>query len=397
MVKPRLLTLLCYGAMMSLAIGLNLLPVFLTSLSATFGGKAGLTQEQLGRLGAMGFTGLVLGILVAGPLADRWGAKGFALAANGIISASLAGMAFAPDYGILCTTIFCLGFGAGILDMILSPVVAALNPDRRSAAMNWLHSFYCVGAVVTILAGTIALKIGLGWRQACLVLLLLPLVLLGALARLTFPELVTGQGQRLPMRRLLREWWFGGALIAIFLGGATELGMAQWLPAYAETTLGFPRWVGGVGLLLFSVAMAAGRMVVGVIGTRMNPFAIMAWGCGSSACLFLLGSFSPIPLAALAACVAVGFTGSALWPTLLATSADRYPLGGASMFACLAALGNAGGILMPWVVGLVADLVNLRWGLAVSGLAPLLMLPVVLLLKRPNTESAASFRSLTWP
>jgi hypothetical protein len=54
------------------------------------------------------------------------------------------------------------------------------------------------------------------------------------------------------------------------------------------------------------------------------------------------------------------------------------------MFAALAALGNSGGILMPWVVGWIGDLVNLRCGLAVSGLAPLLMLPLVLLLKRRN-------------
>ena len=47
---------------MSLAIGVNLLPVFLTSLSLTFGGQDGLSQEQLGRLGAISFIGLVLGI-----------------------------------------------------------------------------------------------------------------------------------------------------------------------------------------------------------------------------------------------------------------------------------------------------------------------------------------------
>ena len=70
---PRLLTLLCYGAMMSLAIGINLLPVYLTTISRTFGGPGGLTQEQLGRLGAVGFAGLVVGILITGPLADRWG------------------------------------------------------------------------------------------------------------------------------------------------------------------------------------------------------------------------------------------------------------------------------------------------------------------------------------
>jgi MFS family permease len=189
-IRLRLLTLLCYGAMMSLAIGVNLLPVFLTSLSLTFGGQEGLSQEELGRLGAISFIGLVLGILIAGPASDRWGAKGFAIGGNGIMVFSLIGMSLAPNYGVLGLAVFWLGFGAGILDMILSPVVAVLNPDRRSAAMNWLHSFYCVGAVVTILGSTVALQIGFSWRHACFLLLPLPLVLLAAFALLRFPALV---------------------------------------------------------------------------------------------------------------------------------------------------------------------------------------------------------------
>ncbi|HEY5744316.1 MAG TPA: MFS transporter, partial [Terrimicrobiaceae bacterium] len=219
MLRPRLLTFLCYGAMMSLAIGVNLLPVFLTSLSLTFGGQDGLSQEQLGRLGAISFIGLVLGILIAGPGADRWGAKGFAVGGNGIMVFSLVGMSLAPDYGILGVAVFWLGFGAGILDMILSPVVAVLNPDRRSAAMNWLHSFYCVGAVVTILASTVALQIGFEWRRACLLLLPLPLVLAAAFSLLRFPALVAESetAGRTPLRHLLRERWFWGALAAIFL------------------------------------------------------------------------------------------------------------------------------------------------------------------------------------
>jgi fucose permease len=386
-VRPRLLTALCYGAMMALSIGLNLLPVFLTTLSLRYGGAAGLSQEQLGRLGAVSFAGLVAGIVITGPLADRWGAKGFAQLGNVLITVSLVSAALAPTYALLGIALFCLGLGAGVLDMVLSPVVAALNPERRAAAMNWLHSFYCVGAAVTILAGTLALRAGLGWREACLLLVALPVGLLAGFAPLRFPALRVEGGRR-PLRGLVRERWFVGALLAIFLGGATELGMAQWLPAYAETVLGFPAWVGGTALLLFSVAMALGRMVVGGMGTRLDPFRVMAWGCGTSVGLFLMGSFLPSPLLALAACVAVGFTGSCLWPTMLAVTADRHPDGGASLFGALAALGNAGGIVMPWVVGWVADRQDLRWGLAVSALAPALMLPLVLGLRVHRTSTS---------
>jgi fucose permease len=366
--------------MMSIAIGLNLLPVFLTTISRTYGGVGGLTQEQLGRLGAFAFTGLVVGIVITGPLADRWGAKPFALLGNLLVALGLVAAALAPAYAWLGAAVFVLGLGAGCIDMVLSPVIAALNPTRRAAALNWLHSFYCVGAVVTILAGTLALRAGLGWRAACLLLVPLPAVLFVAFLPLRFPAL-SKEGGRRSLRSLLRRGWFWGALTAIFLGGATEAGMVQWLPAYAETSLGFPVWVGGAGLLLFSVAMAVSRMAVGAAGSKFDPYRVMAWSCGLSVLLFLAGAFLPWPLLALGACVAVGFTGSCLWPTMLAVTADRYPEGGASMYGGLAALGNAGGICLPWVVGWVADRQNLHWGLAVSALAPAIMLPLVLRLR----------------
>ena len=374
------LTLLCYGAMMALAIGLNLLPVFLTHLSERFGGASGLAAEQLGRLGAAGFFGLVIGIVITGPLADRWGAKPFAQLGNGLIAVSLLGLAFAPTYEMLAIGLVVLGLGAGILDMVLSPVVAALNPERRAAAMNWLHSYYCVGAVVTILVGTVLLRLGFGWRMACLALVPLPLLLIIGFAPRAFPSMAV-EGTRTRVRDLLRRGWFLLALAAIFLGGATELGMAQWLPAYAETSLGFPAWIGGTSLLLFSVAMALGRMVVGAAGTRWNPYTIMALSCATSVVLFLAASFFPEDRVALVACILAGFTGSCLWPTMLAVTADRYPQGGASMFAVLAAFGNAGGIAMPWLVGWVADRKDLHWGLATSALAPLGMLALVVLLR----------------
>lgn len=380
-IAPRLLTNLCNVAMMNLAIGLNLLPVFLTALSVTYGGAAGLTQEQLGRLGAIAFCGVVAGILITGPLADRWGAKPFAQLGNFLSGVSLIGAAFAPNYFWLAVALCCLGFGSGIIDMVLSPVVAALNPTRRSAAMNWLHSFYCVGAVVTILAGSVVLKLGFGWRTACLLLAPLPLGLLVAFAPLQFPAL-SAPGGKLRLRKMLRLRWFWAAMIAICLGGATELGMAQWLPAYAELSLGYAPWIGGSALLLFSVAMALGRMVVGAAGPRWDPFRVMAWCCALAVGLFLLGSFLPVPWMALTACIAAGFAGSCLWPTMLAVTADRYPDGGATMFGALAAIGNMGGIFMPWVVGWVADQSNLHWGLAVSALAPALMLPLVLGMRR---------------
>lgn len=382
MKQSKTLTYLCYGAMMSLAIGVNLLPIFLVAIQHSFAGVSGsgLTQEQLGRLGAFTFSGLVLGILATGPLADRYGAKLFAIAGNVLLACGLIVTAWSPTYEILLAANFLLGLGAGVLDMVLSPVVSALNPDERTGSMNWLHSFYCVGATLTVLAGTAALQAGISWRMASLLLLVLPVLLIFTLGRAKFPSLTSEEGERTQFRTLIKEVWFIGALAGIFLGGATELGMAQWLPAYAELALKYPQWVGGAALFAFSVAMAIGRMGIGALSAKVDSYTIMALGCGISVVLFLLGSFCPYHPLALAACILAGLTGSCLWPTMLAITADRYPQGGATMFGALAAFGNAGGIFMPWVVGGIADISSLHWGLAVSTLAPLFMLPIVLAL-----------------
>ncbi len=362
---------LCDLAMMCLAIGVNLMPVFLTQISSEMGG---LNKEQLGRIGAVTFAGIVAGIVVAGPLADRWGGRKFAIAGNVLVSLGLAILRFSPGYQTILLGCAVMGIGAGVLDMILSPVVSALQPHRRTVAMNLLHSFYCIGAVATILAGSLALRHGIGWRVLSLMLLPMPLLVAIGFAVTPLPPLVQDGQDRTPLSRLLRHPFMLVAMIAIFLGGATELGMAYWLPAYAEKSLGYSKWTAGLAFVGFSLAMAIGRLGILVLPRSVGPIRLMLFCCAGSVILFLLASFAPRHDIALASCVLAGLAGSCLWPSTLAVAADRFPHGGASMFALLSALGNIGGIFMPWGVGVIADHSALNFGLAVAALCPLLLM-----------------------
>ena len=371
-----------YAAMVCLAFAINLLPVFLTTLSADLGGPGGLTHEQLGRLAGITFAGLVGGVLLTGPLADRLGVRPFTIAGNVLIAVGLALFGMAPGYAAACVAVFVMGFGAGILDMVLSPIVCALQPDRRTAAMNWLHSFYCTGAVAAVLAGALALRLGLGWRAVSLWLTIAPASVAAGFVFVHMPPLVAAGGERTRLRELVRIPFFAVALAAIFLGGATELGLAQWLPAYAENTLHYSRWTSGISLLFFSLAMAVGRIAVGLGGPRVAPIPLMLACCWGSVLLFLVGCFAPWPGAALAACMAVGVTGSCLWPSMLAVAADEFPRGGASMFGMLAAMGNLGGVFMPWMIGVAADSIGMRWGLSTATLCPLAMAFLLVWMRR---------------
>lgn len=393
--SPRYAFVVCCAGMMSLAIAVNLLPVFLTTLQNDFGKP--LTNEQLGRLGTVTFIGLVGAILAGGPLADRIGAKVFTLLGNALIAAGLAWMSLAHSYDALLLACLLMGLGAGSLDMVVSPIVAAVQQHRRSAAMNWLHSFYCVGAVATVLLASWALGRNIGWRTLSLGLAAMPLVVLLAFAVMYIPPLVAegdegdaGGAGRHRMRDLLRIPYFWAALIAIFLGGATEMGMAYWLPAYAEKGLGFDKWTGGMALTGFSIAMAVGRIAVAMKGTRLDGVRTMIVCCIASVVFFVIACFAPWPIVALWACILAGLAGSALWPTMLGVAADRFPRGGVSMFGLLGASGNLGGIVMPWIVGFTTDQGAERWthatamrlGLSTAILCPLFMGLILLRLRK---------------
>ena len=367
-----------YAGMMCIAIAVNFLPVFLTTLSLDLGGPNGLTHEQLGRLAGATFVGLVGGILLGGPLADRMGPKPFTVCGHVLIAAGLTLLGLAPGYGTACLAAFVMGAGAGVLDMVLSPIVCALQPHRRTAAMNWLHSFYCTGSAATVLACALALRTELGWRALSLWLALAPLVVAAAFACMRVPALVAEGGVRTPLRELAREPYFLVGLAAILLVGSMEAGLAQWIPAYAETCLGYSRWISGMALLFFSLAMAAGRITVGMLGERVSPYSVLLACCLGSAVLIVVASCAPQPAVALTACMVVGVAASCQWPSTLGVVADRFPRGGASMFGLLAASGNVGGMIMPWLVGVVADTAGMRWGISTATVCPLavaLLLP----------------------
>ena len=369
--RARLWT--CYGGMMCVAVAVNLPPVYLTTFSETFGGDAGLTAEQLGRIPAFLFAALTLGILISGPLADRWGAKRFAVLGPALVVGGLALMGLARSYGMLLAAALVAGTGVGILDMILSPIVSVLEPHRRAAAMNLLHAFFCIGAVLTVVIASTALARDVPWRAVFLVATLLPVAVTIGFAVMPIPKLTGHTGDRERARHLLRRGLFLALLAVIFLGGAAEAGIAQWLPAFAETELDMTKSAAGHTLAAFLFVMALGRLATAAVAHRVGPVRLLLGGCIAAAGCYAVACFVPVVPVALAGAVGIGLAVSCFWPTVLALSGDHFVGGGATMFALLAAVGNAGCFTMPWLVGIIAQVSAIRIGLAVAGACPVLM------------------------
>ncbi len=384
MMNNRILWL-CNGGMICVAYGAALIPVYLTTFSETFGG---LDESELGQISATLFAGAMVGIFVSGPLADRLGAKLFTVGGSVLCCAGLVVLAAAQDYWSLLVASGLMGFAAGILDMILSPIIAAVRVNDRAKALNRLHAFYCFGAISTIAISSVGLRFGLGWQPVCLSLTILPAALAIGFAITPSPPLVHPDQQRQRLRELLRSPRFYAGLIAIALVGATEEGMAQWLPAFAERELGYTKATAGAALGFYAVGMGVGRLggerFVERIGTHRLVIIAAAF-CGL---MFVTGAASPIDIVALSACALVGLGCSVLWPTNLGIAADRMPHGGATLFAAMAAAGNAGCVVAPWAEGVIAEYATLRTALIAGSTFPFTLAAIMIFIRRCDVRTS---------
>lgn len=355
------------------AMVINLTPLLFIPLREQFG----LSFEQIGRLVLLNFLTQMVVDLLCTAFADRVPTKPLVVGANllaavGLVVFAVAPFALASPYEGLVLGTLIFSTGCGLLEVLLSPIINAVPSDRKSGAMALLHAFYPIGKVAVIVVTGLALWLAgvATWPTIVVLWALVPLLNTLGFAFVKIPPLAPDTG-RIPLRTLLRGRAFLLLLAAMALAGASEVTVAQWASAYIESGLGFSKIVADlVGFGLFGVGMVAGRVWFGLHGEHEHLDRAMTVGAiGATVCALAM-SLLPFPWLALAACAASGLFVSMLWPGSLSLAAARFPLAGASMFALLAAAGDAGAALMPWGVGVIADAVAHAPGWGLAGLSP---------------------------
>jgi len=351
-------TIACYIGIVIQAIVVNLTPILFIPLREQFG----LSFQQLGFLVFVNFATQVSFDILFSKLVEAYGFRRFVVGAHVLIVIGLLLFALSPELlaqpypAFVVATIIFAG-GGGLLELLLSPIINAIPTDEKATAMSMLHSFYAWGQVAVILLTTLLLFVlGRSQFQWIVVLwVIIPAANFFLFARVPLGEPMV-EGQRTGLRKLLRTPFYIVALLAIAFGGAAEICMAQWTSAFFEEALHLPKIVGDTaGVSMFALALGLGRLMYGILGKRMNVNQVMILGSFLAVLCYLAVGLSSSPVLSLMACMLCGLAVSLLWPGTLVLASEHFPLAGASMFAILAAGGDIGASVGPWLISLVAD------------------------------------------
>lgn len=348
---------------------------FITAAPAVFlsaiGQDLGMSLADKGLFLSAGSWGFIGGMLVAGPLADRIGFRALLCGSVAILGGGLLLMGFAASQPAAVVAVVVGGAGCGVNDALLTPVVCAVYPERRTHVSNLLHAFYGVGLIGTTLLMLLLMRLEWTWQSgfAVLAALAVPFVVLFAIIPL--PRHSHAAGRRLPTRRIALSVSFLMLCGGMFVAGFTEIGPGKWLPNFVEATTGGGQAHGAVSLLLFAVALTAGRLAGSAAMNRMGPRWLLVAGgaiCTASILLASAGLGAAFTILWLAV---LGLGVSVFWPTLLGMAGDRFPQAGASMYSLLSAFGSAGAIVGPWLVGVTAEAAgSLRLAMMLTAIAP---------------------------
>lgn len=271
--------------------------------------------------------------------------------------------------------------------------------------MSLLHSFYAWGFIVVVIGTTLMIKV-LGrsnWPILVLIWSVFPLINFFNFLRVPLAPAISEE-KRTKIRELLSSRYFLFVVLGIAVGGATEVSMSQWTSAFVEASLGLPKEVGDLlGLCLFALLLGSIRAVYGAWGDKFPLYKAMLFGSVLCIACYLVAAFSPLPAICLVACIFAGLGSGLLWPGSVVNGANRFPYAGSSLFAFLAAGGDAGAAFGPWLIGLTADVAPslvkvapwlkhltleesaLRSGMLIGSLFPILM---VIFLTRMKKQEA---------
>ena len=375
----------CYLGFITQAISANFAPLLFLKFHHDY-------QISLGNIAWIStcffFTQLLIDLFCA-KFVDRIGYRVCVVASEVCSATGLIGLAFLPEIfpnplaGILCSVIL-YAMGSGLIEVLCSPIIEACPFDNKEATMSLLHSFYCWGAVGTILISTIFFLIfGIeSWKWLAVLWALIPVVNIYNFA--TCPiEYLVDEENGMKVTELFRKPLFWIAICLMICSGASELAMAQWASAYAEAALGLSKTIGDLaGPCMFAVAMGISRVIFGKYGERIDLMKFMASSGILCVICYFLTALSSNPILGLIGCIVCGFSVGIMWPGTISISSKEFPMGGTAMFALLAMAGDLGGSIGPGIVGRVTQSAgnNIQAGMGVGLVFPFILLIMLFIL-----------------
>lgn len=324
-----------------------------------------LSAHQIGNLCA---------VLISGFLPYAIGRKQSTLALGSCIVLGLLLMTATGNPLLLLLAFALTGVGRGTLSNITNVVVSE-NAGNKAAGLNVLHASFAVGAFISPFIAVFATAFQ--WRLASWLVAAAMACALGFIATsgLSSGRMDKKKGDGVAFARSF-GFWLNTAIMFFYL--CAEGSLIGWLVTYFKDSGIMSTSLAQTMQSLLWIMILCGRLTCASISGRMNkPVLILVMGMLMAFFFVLMISTGNVAVI-VASLLGVGFSMSGIYPTTLSTMDPRFNSSTVAVGTCIATA-TVGAILMPVIVGQVAEVSGIAGGIATISIALFIMVALMVL------------------
>lgn len=357
-----LLLVIIYLAFISLGLPDSLLG---TAWPAAYR-ELGVSVSMAGFLYAVVSFGTIISSLNSGRIIRRFGTGVTTTVSVAMTAAALLGFSVSPSFGIMFFFAIPLGLGAGSVDAALNNYVALHYGARH---MNWLHSFWGIGASLGPAIMSFCLTRGswrsgyatIGWIQTALVM-----VLIGSLPLWTRLSAASKAGQNagriFSAKELVKMPGARQVLIAFFCYCAVEATAGLWGSSFLVLTKGIAPDTAASWVSLYYFGITFGRLLSGFLTLRISNKNLVRLGQGLIVLGILLIMTASMDVVLLCGFFTIGLGCAPIFPALIHDTPENFGSEASQSFMGLQmACAYVGTTVMPPLFGFLGE--NLSMGL----------------------------------
>ena len=327
------------------------MPSLIRSIEHDFGQ----TDAALGVFFFVNAVAYATGSMVGGVLIERFGRRVVMPLAALLMAVGLLALATAPSWALFLAAAIPLGTGSGAIDGGANGLVLDLYPTSRGRALNLLHLFYGVGALMAPLIVGRLVEAGLAWQVVvtCTGLAAVPMAV--AFAAVGMPS---GRHTRMDesaeaagAARIGFAWPLLALGIAIACYVGSEVGVSDWLVRFLDTaSVGLAT----AALSLLWASLTLGRLVSAKWSDRFDHARFASVAAFVAAIALVGATLVPSLPASILLFGVAGFAFGPVYPLIMAVAGDRYPSRSAAVSGFLSGFAVVGAILYPPVMGFIS-------------------------------------------
>jgi MFS family permease len=359
-----------YGAILTFVMA-GLMVGTMTVRIPALADKLGLSEAMVGTILLVWGLGALITMQSMRRVMARAGSKALLRVGGPLTALGLVGMAFAPDLPLLLAAVALFGMAFGVVDIAMNAQGSTVERAYGRPLMNGMHAGWCVGAIAAGALGSLSITLGLSFTANLALIGLISLPLMIVVGRAYLPEAPLSVTARAAARRRMPPIvYLLGALM--FFAFMVEGTVADWNGLFMRDSLGAPEAVAALGYPVFELGMLIARLTGDRLRSRFGARGMMTVSGLATAVFFGIVLAAPAPLVALVAMFFVGLGVATISPMTLSLAGTATDNPGPAI-AQAGAMGYAGLLLGPVVIGFLSDVTSLHAALGIAVLLGLLI------------------------